>query len=303
MKYINVNGRDVSVIGAGCMRIAFMDDSQAEAFVKTGLEAGINFFDHADIYGGGRSEEIFGRLFAAQPELRDRIFLQSKCAIHDGMFDFSKEYILKAVDGILTRLHTDHIDSLLLHRPDALMEPEEVGEAFAELYEAGKVLNFGVSNQNPAQMQLLQSGFSFPLWADQIQMSIVHAPTLEAGFNVNMDIDPSIDRDNGIIEYCRLHRMAVQTWSPLQKGYFGGAFLGDEKYAELNELLARIGESYGVGADVIAYAWLLRIPARMQVITGTSKPERIAGAARAADICLSRKEWYDIYKSAGRRLP
>lgn len=296
-------GKAVSVIGIGCMRIADMTTEQADTFIKSAVDAGVNFVDEADIYGGGKSEEVVGSVLEKDPSLRDKLFIQSKCAIHDGMFDFSKEYILKSVDGILKRLHTDHLDSLLLHRPDALMEPEEVGEAFDELKQSGKVLAFGVSNQNPYQMDYLQSGLYVRLWTNQVQMSCAHTVMLDAGFNVDMHNDAGIMRDGGIIPYCQKNKMALQIWSPLQMGYFEGVFLGNEKYKDLNEKLVEIGEKYGVGADVIAYAWLLRIPGRMQVVLGTTKSERVVNAAKAADITLSRSEWYDIYRAAGNQLP
>lgn len=296
-------GKAVSVIGIGCMRIADMTTEQADTFIRTALDAGVNFVDEADIYGGGKAEEVVGSVLKNDPSLRDKLFLQSKCAIHDGMFDFSKEYILKSVDGILARLHTDHLDSLLLHRPDALMEPEEVAEAFDELKQSGKVLAFGVSNQNPFQMDYLQSALSMKLWTNQVQMSCAHTVMLDAGFNVDMHNDAGIMRDGGIIPYCQKNHMALQVWSPLQMGYFEGVFLGNEKYKELNEKLTEIGEKYGVGADVIAYAWLLRIPGKMQVVLGTTKSERVVNAAKAADITLSRSEWYDIYRAAGNQLP
>ena len=305
MRYIEFGPekKQVSVIGVGCMRIAGLDDTKARELVDTALEAGINFFDHADIYGGGRSEQIFGRLFAADPSLRDKMFLQSKCGIRNGMFDFSKEYILEAVDGILSRLQTDHLDSLLLHRPDVLMEPEEVQEAFDELYKAGKVRAFGVSNENRFQMELLKTAVKYPLCADQIQMSLAHTPVIDAGLNVNMADAPAVMRDGGTLEYCRVNDMAVQCWSPLQTGYFQGVFLNKEEYKDLNAKLQEIADEKNTTADVIAYAWLLRIPAKMQVVTGTSTPARVAAAAKAADICLSRREWYDLYKAAGNRLP
>lgn len=296
-------GKAVSVIGIGCMRIADMTTEQADTFIKSALDAGVNFVDEADIYGGGKSEEVVGSVLEKDPSLREKLFIQSKCAIHDGMFDFSKEYILKSVDGILKRLHTDHLDSLLLHRPDALMEPEEVGEAFDELKQSGKVLAFGVSNENPYQMDYLQSGLHVRLWTNQVQMSCAHTVMLDAGFNVDMHNDAGIMRDGGIIPYCQKNKMALQIWSPLQMGYFEGVFLGNEKYKDLNEKLVEIGEKYGVGADVIAYAWLLRIPGKMQVVLGTTKSERVVNAAKAADITLSRSEWYDIYRAAGNQLP
>ena len=305
MKYIEFGPekRHVSVIGAGCMRIAGMDQAQADEFVRTALDAGINFFDHADIYGGGRSEEIFGGLFAADSSLREKIFLQSKCGINKGMFDFSKEYILASVDGILERLQTDHLDSLLLLRPDVLMEPGEVQEAFDELYKAGKVRAFGVSNENRFQMELLKSEVTYELSANQLQMSLAHTPVINAGLNVNMADDPAVMRDGGTLEYCRINRMAVQCWSPLQAGYFTGVFLNKEEYSGLNAMLKKMAEEKGTAPDVLAYAWLLRIPAKMQVVTGTTNPERIRAAASAADIELSRREWYDLYKAAGNRLP
>ena len=296
-------GKAVSVIGIGCMRIADMTTEQADTFIKSAVDAGVNFVDEADIYGGGKSEEVVGSVLEKDPSLRDKLFIQSKCAIHDGMFDFSKEYILKSVDGILKRLHTDHLDSLLLHRPDALMEPEVVGEAFDELKQSGKVLAFGVSNENPYQMDYLQSGLHVRLWTNQVQMSCAHTVMLDAGFNVDMHNDAGIMRDGGIIPYCQKNKMALQIWSPLQMGYFEGVFLGNEKYKDLNEKLVEIGEKYGVGADVIAYAWLLRIPGKMQVVLGTTKSERVVNAAKAADITLSRSEWYDIYRAAGNQLP
>lgn len=305
MKYIRWNGmdRDVSVIGAGCMRISQMTGAEASAFVHTALDNGINFIDHANVYGGGRSEEVFGALFDAEPGLRNEIVLQTKVGINRGMFDFSKENIVTETEKCLKRLHTDHVESLLLHRPDALMEPDEVQEAFEELHQAGKVLHFGVSNQNRFQMSLLKTGVAFPIIADQVQLSLAHTPMIDAGLNVDMVDDPAIMRDGGTLEYCREKDIAVQAWSPIQYGYFEGTFLGNEKYAELNEKLEEVAAEYGVGTDTIAYAWILRIPGKMQVITGTSKPERLVNAARAADIRLTRRQWYDLYKAAGNRLP
>ena len=303
MKYIPFGNTQVSSIGVGTMRIAGMTPEQADTFVRAALAEGINFFDHADIYGGGRSEEIFGTVLAKDPALRDKMFIQSKCAIHDGMYDFSKDYILQSVDGILSRLKTDHLDALLLHRPDVLMEPEEVGEAFAQLKSSGKVLQFGVSNMNRWQMELLESGCGEKLQANQMQLSIAHAPMIDEGINVNTAFDGAAVRTAGVLEYCRMHDMVLETWSPLQKGFFGGVFLNDSEYSELNEYMDTLAEEYQVSKDTIAYAWILRLPAKMQVITGTTNPSRLHNAALAADITLTRKQWYELYKAAGRRLP
>lgn len=305
MKYLDFGKKSASIssIGIGCMRIADMSEKEVDVLVHTALEEGINFFDHADIYGGGKSEEVFGSLLANDPGLRDRMVIQSKCAIHDGLYDFSGEYIKESVDGILTRLHTDHLDSLLLHRPDPLMDPQEVGEAFDELEKSGKVLNFGVSNMNRYQMELLSSGVRQKLWADQLQMSLAHSALIDEGINVNTQFDGGVMRTAGTLEYCRMKEVVVQTWSPLQKGFFGGVFLGDSEYAELNKVLDKLAEKYDASADAIAYAWLLRYPARMQVILGTTNPARVRTAAKAAQITLTRSEWYALYKAAGNQLP
>ena len=282
MKYLDLdNNVKVSCIGIGCMRISGMSARDADTLVHTALDEGINFFDHADIYGGGKSEEIFGKILADQPALREKMFIQSKCAIHDGLYDFSGKYIKGAVDGILARLRTDHIDSLLLHRPDPLMEPEEVGEAFDEL----------------------ERSVRQKLWANQLQMSLAHSPLINEGINVNTQFEGGVMRGAGTLEYCRLNRTVVQTWSPLQKGFFGGVFLGDSEFAELNRVLEELARKYGVTADAIAYAWLLRYPARMQVVLGTTNPERVKGAAEAAGIVLTKSEWYTLYKAAGNKLP
>ena len=305
MRYLDwgEDGRKVSVMGIGCMRMEDLKSSQVDAVVDAALGCGINFFDHADIYGDGECETKFGKALKRKPSLRDKLFIQSKCSIRDGLYDFSAPYIVSSVEGILSRLGTDHIDSLLLHRPDALIEPEEVQMAFSRLYGEGKVLSFGVSNFNRFQMELLQSGVSFPIMADQMQFSLAHTPMIDEGINVNTMFGGSVMRTAGTLEYCRMHGIAVQTWSPLQKGFFGGVFLGDPEYGELNGVLDRLSAQYGVSSDTIAYAWLLRYPARMQVITGTMNPQRIASAARAADIGLSREEWYELYRAAGNELP
>ena len=304
MKYVNLGeNAKVSCIGIGCMRIAGMGSKDVDALVRTALDEGINFFDHADIYGGGQSEEIFGKLLAEDPGLREKMFIQSKCAIHDGLYDFSGEYIKRSVDGILTRLKTEYIDSLLLHRPDPLMEPEEVGEVFDELERSGKVRHFGVSNMNRYQMELLQSGVKQKLWADQLQMSLAHTSLIDEGINVNTQFDGGVMRGAGTLEYCRMKGIGVQTWSPLQKGFFGGVFLGDDEYSELNWELDVLAKKYGVTSDAVAYAWLLRYPAKMQVVLGTTNPERVRSAAKAAEVELTKAEWYRLYKAAGNTLP
>ena len=296
------SGLQVPTVAVGCMRIANMQEKQADAFVDTALENGANFFDHADIYGRGKSETVFSKAIARYD--REKVILQSKCGIVSGkMFDFSYDHIVSSVDGILQRLNTDYLDVLLLHRPDALMEPEEVAKAFSHLKDTGKVRHFGVSNQNPYQMQLLQSCLDMPLCANQIQMSIMHAPTIQAGINVNMYNDPGVNRDGGILDFCRLNKITPQAWSPLQFGYFEGCFLDNERFPKLNETLGQLAEKYGVTKTSVAINWLLRHPAKIQPVTGTTNPQRLTECCRATEFTMTREEWYAIYQAAGNVLP
>ena len=294
---------DASEIALGCMRIASMSNQDIATLIRTALDAGINFFDHADVYGGGKSEEKFAEALDMTPRLRDTIILQSKVGIRKGSFDFSKEHILEAVEGSLNRLRTDHLDVLLLHRPDALVEPEEVAEAFTILHDSGKVKYFGVSNQNPMQIELLTKFVKQPLIINQLQLSITNTGMIDAGLNVNMKIDSSIVRDGSILDYCRLKEITIQPWSPFQYGFFEGVFLDNDKFPELNAQINTIAASRGVTNTAIAIAWLLRHPARMQPILGTTNPTRVKDACKASDVKLTRQEWYDIYLAAGNKLP
>lgn len=202
-----------SEISLGCMRMADLSREDANKVINTALENGIDFFDHADIYGGGKSEEVFADAIDMNATIREKMILQSKCGIRQGFFDFSKEHIIASVEGSLKRLKTDYLDTLLLHRPDTLFEPEEVAAAFTELEKSGKVRHFGVSNQNPGQIELLKKYVDQELIANQLQFSIMHTGMIDTGFNVNMTIDPSLDRDGGILEYSRLNNMTIQAWS------------------------------------------------------------------------------------------
>ena len=292
---------EVPAVAVGCMRISGMSEKEAAAFVDTALENGANFFDHADIYGGGKSEEVFGK--AVTPSMRENVIIQTKCGIRQGMFDFSYEHIVNSVEGSLKRLGTDYIDVLLLHRPDALMEPDEVAAAFSHLKETGKVRHFGVSNQNSYQMQLLQNSLDMPLCANQLQFSIMHAPMIQSGINVNMYNDSAVNRDGGILDFCRLNNITIQPWSPMQFGFFKGCFVDNEKFPELNAVLAKLAEKYGVSKTAVSIAWILRHPAKMQPVTGTTNLERLKDSFRATEFSLTREEWYEIYRAAGNILP
>lgn len=298
------SGLQVPAVALGCMRIRDVSLPEAEALINTSLELGCNFFDHADIYGGGDCERFFADAIHMSPAIREKITLQSKCGIVPGvMYDFSKDHILTSVDGTLRRLKTDYLDVLVLHRPDALMEPEEVAEAFDLLQSSGKVRHFGVSNQKPSQMKLLQKYLSQPLVTDQLQFSLTNSSMIQSGLEVNMTTDGAADRDGSVLDYCRLNDITIQTWSPFQYGFFEGIFLNNDKFPALNTALNELAEQYGVTSTTIAAAWILRHPAKMQLIAGTTKASRLAEICQAADLTLTREEWYRLYLAAGHILP
>ena len=293
----------VPAVAMGCMRLADAKETP-DRVIGTALELGMNFFDHADIYGGGRCETLFGDWLAAHPSMRDKIVLQTKCGIRKDCYDFSKAHILSAVEGSLRRLRTDYVDVLLLHRPDTLMEPEEVAAAFDILEQSGKVRYFGVSNHNPMQIELLKTAVRQPIVANQLQFSIPESGLVTSGLNVNMKDDESVMHDGSALEYLRVKGITIQTWSPFQGGFFKGPFVGDkEKYPKLNETLERMAEQYGVSPIAVAAAWILRHPAKMQLISGSVSPDRMRQIARGAEIDLTREDWYAIYLAAGFRLP
>ena len=305
MKYIKVPNTDMnaSEISLGCMRISSMNNQEISTLIHTALDEGINFFDHADVYGDGKCEEKFSEALDMNSDLREKMILQTKCGIRKGSFDFSKAHILEAVDGSLKRLKTDYIDVLLLHRPDALVEPEEVAEAFTTLETSGKVKYFGVSNQNPMQIELLCKFVKQKIHFNQLQLSITNTGMIDAGINVNMQIDRSVVRDGSILDYCRLKEIIIQPWSPFQYGFFEGVFLDNPKFSELNEKIDKLAADKGVTNTAIAIAWLLRHPAHMQPILGTTNPDRVKDSCQASRITLSREEWYQIYLAAGNKLP
>lgn len=307
MKTITLGKANLQVpaIAVGCMRIAGMEKEKLSAHIRFCIEHGLNFFDHADIYGKGQSEVKFAEAFAQTGYKREDVILQSKCGIRSGvMYDFSKEYILKSVDGILARLGTDYLDTLLLHRPDALMEPEEVAEAFDQLEKSGKVRHFGVSNHRPVQIELLKKCVKQDLIIDQLQFSIPFSNMIAAGMETNMLTDGAVDRDGGVLDYCRLNDITIQAWSPFQYGFFEGIFVGNtEKYPELNQVLDALSEKYETTPTAIATAWILRHPANIQMIAGTTNTSRMEEIIKGSEIRLEREEWYKLYLSSGHILP
>ena len=308
MRYITLgqDDKELSEIVLGMMRIEDKSVKEVEELVETALSVGINAFDLADIYGRGRCEELLGLVLKNRPDLREKMWIQSKCGIRIEeftYFDFSKEYILQSVDGILERLQVDYLDSLLLHRPDALMEAAQVAQAFEILHKSGKVRYFGVSNQNPMMMELLKKDVKQPLAVNQLQLSAAFTPGFESGFHVNMEDSQAAMRDGSIFEYCQLHDVVIQAWSVLQFGYFKGNFVGNEKFQALNQVLDRLAIKYGVTSSTIAISWILRYPAKMQAVVGTTNPKHLREVSQAVNFSLTRKEWYEIYLASGNNLP
>ena len=310
MNRINLPGTDITApsVVLGLMRIAEKTDDEVRALVDTARKSGIDFLDHADVYGNElhECERRFAEAMRLSSSEREQLVIQTKAGIvpEGPYFDFSHDHIIESVNGSLEALRTDYIDILLLHRPDALVEPEEVARAFDELAESGKVRAFGVSNHTPRQIDLLRKYVRQPLVANQVQLSITHAPLIAQGVAANMQgLDQSITRDDGLIDYCRLHDITVQAWSPFQAGFFNGPFLGSPDYPELNQVIDRLAAKYEVPTLAIAVAWILRHPARMQVVIGTTNPERVAASAQGSEVSLTRAEWYELFRAAGYVVP
>jgi predicted oxidoreductase len=285
------------------MRVGGMDDAALDHLIKTSLDAGIDYYDHADIYGGGKCEEVFAKSIARLGVDRKKLYIQSKCGIRNGYFDFSKAHILDSAERILKRLNTDYLDVLLLHRPDTLIEPEEVADAFNKLHNSGMVRNFGVSNFNPGQIELLQAYLPMKLLANQLQFSITNTGMIDRGICSNTKFDNSVDHDGGILDYCRLKKITIQPWSPFQFGFFGGTFIDSPEHVELNKVLDDLCATYGVTKTGMAIAWIQHHPARMQSIIGTTNAKRVQEVADACKITLTKPHWYEIYRAAGNILP
>jgi len=299
-----------SALVLGCMRLTRLSGSELDQHLKTALEVGINFFDHADIYGGsGACERHFGEWLRENPGMRSRMLIQSKCGIvqneaHQNVaFDFSYGHILKSVENSLQNLGIEQLDVLLLHRPDALFEPEEVAAAFDELFASGKVRAFGVSNMHSGQIALLQTATSHKLIANQLQFGPGHTGMIDHAIRMNTTLPLAEDLDSATLDYCRLHSMTIQAWSPFQSGFIAGTYIDNSDYPELNRALEEVGRKYGITKNGAVAAWIARHPAKMQMIAGTMNTQRLRETAAGMDIPLSREDWYRIYTSEGRALP
>lgn len=308
MKQVTICQRPVPAIVQGCMRLESLSVKEVRDLIELHLDSGVNFWDHADIYGDtdGACEALFGEAMRGLPGIRDKLILQSKCGIRSQgatIYDFSKQHIIRSVEGSLRRLGTDHLDYLLLHRPDLLMQPEEVAQAFDQLKSQGKVLHFGVSNHTPAQIEVLKTAVEQPLEINQLQFSLAHTLLLDAPAYLNTSDPHAVSRDAGALDYCRLNHVTIQCYSPFQYGAFEGSFLGNPHYEKLNQALKTLAEKYGTTENGIAAAWILRHPAEMQVVIGTTNAQRIRGILHGSDVVLTREEWYTLYAAAGNHLP
>lgn len=310
MKRFTFGSTDIetSHVALGVMRIDSRSRDEAKTIVKTVLDHGVTFFDTADVYGLGKSSEVLGQALKDLGVKRDSVWLQTKFGIvstdkGNQRYDFSKEHLIEALDAELSRLGTDHVDSVLLHRPDTLMDLEDVAEAFNDMESAGKALHFGVSNMNPWQVELVQSGVSQKLEANQLQFGLMHTHMIQQELHVNMEDGPSLDHDGGILAYSRLKKMTIQAWSPFQYGFFEGPFIDNPKFPELNAELDKVAKSHNTNKNAIAVAWILRHPAKMQVVLGSMNPDRLTQMFEGADVDLERQEWWDLYFAAGNDLP
>lgn len=304
MKYFTPESTElcVSRIAQGCMRIAGLSDRELDAMIGADLDAGINFFDHADIYSKGRCEEKFGAYLRRNPSVRDKIVIQTKCGIVIGKrYDFTEKHLIECAEGSLKRLNVEHIDVLLLHRPDALCEPETVAKVFDKLHGEGKVRYFGVSNHNSFQLQLLQKYVGHKLVFNQLQFGPAHTGMIDSGLHVNMTDSASVMRDGMTLDYCRLKGITVQPWSPFRAK--NGRFIGSIFHLRLNRALKKIADKYGITVSAATLAWILRHPARMQPIIGSTDGVRIIGMAKAAETEITHEEWYDVYRAAGNSIP
>ena len=307
MKTLNiVNGpQNVSAIIQGCMRMPALSKEDAAKVIRTAYDCGINFFDHATCYGNGEAEERFAQAFPLTGIRREDIYIQSKCGLcfDRNEFDWTKENILSSVDDSLRRLNVGYLDVLLLHRPDLLFDPEEVAEAFDTLEKSGKVRHFGVSNLMPMQIELLKKYVKQPLVFNQVQLSLEQSQLIDQALYMNnKTTDLSVNRDGSVLDHCRLNDITIQAWSPLQFGMFGGTFIDNLDFPELNKALAEIAEREGVSKAAVAIAWILRHPAKMQAIIGTMDPEHIRDTCDAVKVKLSHHDWYVLYLASGKFL-
>lgn len=302
--YLGNTNWQVSAVAFGTWRMNKITTDQAVNAIDAAVDCGINFIDSSDVYGRGASETILGEALKNTKVQREKLFIQTKGGIISHQrYDFSKKHLIEAVDASLMRMKLDYIDSYVLHRPDALMDPVEVADTFDQLVTEGKVRHFGVSNFNREQFSLLQSATHQKLLVNQLEFGLKHTEMIDHGIHTNMSDTRSIDHDGEFLEYARRKNITIQAWSPFQLSNYGGLFINNPDYPELNQALQNLADKYHVSKNAIALAWILRHPASFQVLIGSMNPEHIKDSAKGADITLTRQEWYDLYLAAGNTLP
>ena len=290
-------------IGLGCMRLGKLNIEEAEELISCALNNGITLFDHADIYGNRKCEALFGEVLKRNPNFREKMIIQSKCGICRGYYDLSKEYIIKQVEESVRLLNCGYLDILLLHRPDALVDYEEVNEAINYLYDKGLIKEFGVSNMNPIQIELYNKKLDHKIKHNQVQFSIVHSHMISEGLFVNMSEEESSIRSGNLIEYSMLKDIKLQAWSPLMASWNDGTFIDNPKYDKLNKKLEEISSKYQASKNCIAISWILRHPANILPIVGTTSIVHLNEMIKAKDIKLTREEWYSLYLASNHILP
>ena len=292
-----------SQIILGLMRIQEKTIEEINELLIKAIQLGINMFDIADIYGNGKCEKLLGEVFDYNPTLREKLLLQTKCSICDGYYDCSKQHIKESVNRSLSRMRTEYIDILLLHRPDILMDYKEVAETMKELFNEGKVHYFGVSNFPAHQIKMLQKELPFKLYINQIQMSIVHCPMIDSVLHFNTQSSCALDRTYQTYEYCQEENIQIQAWSPLQINLHEGSFIGNTSFPELNTKLNKLAIKYSTTPQSIAINWLLQLPTPLQPILGTTNPLHLDEIMKSMTFTITKQEWYSLYTLAHKSLP
>ncbi|KZN48510.1 aldo/keto reductase [Pseudoalteromonas luteoviolacea] len=309
----------VGPIAYGCMglggqgpHLTSADVMQAHSVIDCALESNISFFDHADIYRDGRAEQVFGKVLSERPDLRAKMVIQSKCGIRKkndeqvGRYDFSSEWVKHSVDGILSRLNIEYLDVLMLHRPDPLMQIDELAEQISRLKRQGKINHIAVSNMNLHQMSFLQSALNMPIISNQIEMSLAKLDWLNDGVMVGSQGNHLVDFVSGTLEYCQQHEIQLQAWGSMAKGQFSeqGLYSDELRVRKTSQLVKKLAHKYHVSVEAIVLAFVLRHPAKVQPVIGTTQEIRIKNAVEAIDVCLEREDWYNLYVSSrGNPLP
>ena len=291
----------------GLMRTENKSENDIYEIIKYDLDHGIYFFDTADIYERGVSEIKIGHVLKGHPELREKMFIQTKGSIRfcesTGYYDSSYEYIKKAVNDSLERLGLDYVDSYLLHRPDIFLDAKEVALAFNELYEEGKVKHFGVSNYPKEIIEYLKTEVKQEIEFNQVQLGVGNTLLLDEVFNFNTGFPGGVQKTSGTYFYLKQHNIQIQAWSPYIVNFFEGSLFDENKFPEMNKELNRLAEKYHTSKCAIATAFILNLNKDITVVTGSMDIRHIQESLDGEDIILSKEDWYTLYHACGHTLP